>query len=155
MTESKTLGSDRKRFLSFYLLVCTFVKCLIKLQEIKWISKIYLFRHLPKGIYEFSSEFSMKRSKKLKTTGGGGVQYRVTLIFFATLNKEQKSSYLQLCRRPNGKMLTLGFLYSKSTTIVQQKNAKKSTCQTIAFFAKYYKCKYIKNCPLKIACSRP
>ena len=59
------------------------------------------------------------------------------LYFFATLNKEQNSSYLQLSRRLNGKMLVLRFLYSKSTPIVQQKNAKKPACQTIAFFAKY------------------
>ena len=59
------------------------------------------------------------------------------LYFFATLNKERNSPHLQLSRRLNGKMLVLGFLYSKSTPIVQQKNAKKPTCQTIAFFAKY------------------
>ena len=59
------------------------------------------------------------------------------LYFFATLNKERNSPYLQLSRRLNGKMLVLGFLYSKSTPIVQQKNAKKPTCQTTAFFAKY------------------
>ena len=59
------------------------------------------------------------------------------LYFFATLNKERNSSNLQLSRRLNGEMLVLGFLYSKSTPIVQQKNAKKPTCQTIAFFAKY------------------
>ena len=47
------------------------------------------------------------------------------ICFFATLNKEQKSSYLQLCRRLNGKILVLGFLYSKSTPpIVQQKMRK-------------------------------
>ena len=39
--------------------------------------------------------------------------------------------------RLNGKMLVLGFLYSESTPIVKQKNAKKPTSQTIAFFAKY------------------
>ena len=59
------------------------------------------------------------------------------LYFFVTLNKERNSPYLQLSRRLNDKMLVLGFLYSKSTPIVQQKNAKKPTCQTIAFFAKY------------------
>ena len=64
----------------------------------------------------------MKRSKKLKTTGYNTVSH---LCFFATLNKEQKSSYLQLCRRLNGKMLVLGFLYSKSTPIVQPKKKKK------------------------------
>ena len=52
------------------LLVCTFVKCVIKLWEIKWTSKIYLFRHLAKWFYAFSSELSMKRYKKLKTTWG-------------------------------------------------------------------------------------
>ena len=59
------------------------------------------------------------------------------LYFFATLNIERNSPHLQLSRRLNGKMLVLGFLYSKSTPIVQQQNAKKPTCQTIAFFAKY------------------
>ena len=59
------------------------------------------------------------------------------LYFFATSNKERNSPYLQLSRRLNGKMLVLGFLYSKSTPIVQQKNAKKPICQTIALFAKY------------------
>ena len=59
------------------------------------------------------------------------------LCFFATLNKEQKSSYLQLCRKLNSKMLVLGFLYSKSAPIVQQKFAKKPACKTIAFFAMY------------------
>ena len=76
----------------------------------------------------------MKRSNKLKTTPYNTVSH---LCFFATLNKEQKSSYLQLCRKLIGKMLVLGFLYSKSTPIVQQKKKKKKTCQTIAFFAKY------------------
>ena len=62
--------------------------------------------------------------------------------FFATLNKERNSSYLQLSRRLNGKMLVLEFLYSRSTPILQQKKKKKEmrkkpTCQTIAFFAKY------------------
>ena len=33
------------------LLVWTFVKCLIKLWEIKWTSKTSLFRHLPKWFY--------------------------------------------------------------------------------------------------------
>ena len=46
---------------------------------------------------------------------------RCHTLLFPTLNKEQKSSYLQLCRRLNGKMLVLGFLYSKSTPIVRQK----------------------------------
>ena len=49
------------------------------------------------------------------------------LCFFASLNKERNSSYLHLSRRLNGKMLVLGFLYSKSTPIVQQKNATKLT----------------------------
>ena len=78
----------------------------------------------------------MKRSKKLKTTGGGGVLrcYNTVshLIFFATLNKEQKS-YLQFCRRLNGKMLVLGFLYSKSTTIVQQKMRKNQHVKQLCF----------------------
>ena len=100
------------------LLGCTFVKCMIKLQEIKWTSKIYLSRHLPIWFYAFSSELSMKRSNKLKTTGYNTVSH---LCFFAILKKEQKISYLQLGRRLNGKMLVLGFLYSKSTPIVQQK----------------------------------
>ena len=99
-----------------------------------------------------------EKIQKVENNGGwgGGVFYNTLshLFFFATLNKEQKSSYFQLCRRLNGKMLVLGFLYSKSTTVVQQKNVKNPTCQTIAFFAKYYKHKYPKNCPLKIACSR-
>ena len=43
------------------------------------------------------------------------------LYFFATLNKERNSSYLQLSRRLNGKMLVLGFLYSKLHETVQQK----------------------------------
>ena len=94
------------------LLVCTFVKWVIKLQEIKWTSKIYLFRHLPNWFYAFSSELSIKRSKRLKTTRYNTASH---LCFFATFNKEQKSSYLQLCRRLNGKMLVFGFLYSKST----------------------------------------
>ena len=59
------------------------------------------------------------------------------LYFFATWNKDWNLSYLQLSRMLSGKMLVLGFLYSKSTPIVQQKNAKKQTCQIIAFFAKY------------------
>ena len=66
-----------------------------------------------------------------------GIDFMSHLYFFATLNKERNSSYFNLSRRLNGKMLVLGFLYSKSTPIVQQKNAKKPTCQTIAFFAKY------------------
>ena len=59
------------------------------------------------------------------------------LYFVATLNKERNSSYLQLSRRLDGKILVLGFLYSKRTAKVQQENAKKSTYQTLAFFAKY------------------
>ena len=66
------------------------------------------------------------------------ITHRVShLHLFATLNKERNSSYLQLSRRLNGKMLVFWLLYSKSIPIVQQINAKKPTCQTIAFFTKY------------------
>ena len=70
------------------------------------------------------------------------------LCFFATLNKERNSSYLQL----NGTMEVLGFLYSKSTPIVQQKNQH---VKRLRFSLNTNKYKYPKNCPLKIACSRP
>ena len=73
------------------------------------------------------------------------------LCLFATLNKEQKSSYLQLCRRLNGKLLVLGFLYSKSTPIVKK---KKKHVKRLRFSLNTYKHKYPKNCPLKITCSR-
>ena len=92
---------------------------------------------------EFMHFSSMKRAQKLNTTTGGwGVCYNTVshLCFFTTLNKEQKSPYLQLCRRLNGKMLVLGFQYSKSTPIVKKKKTmmqKKPTCQNIAFFTKY------------------
>ena len=88
----------------------------------------------------------MKRTKKLKTTGGG-VQYGAHTCFFATLNKEQKSSYLQLCRRLNGKMLVFGFLYSKSTPIVLKKSGK-PTCQTIVFSQNTNKHKYARKSPV-------
>ena len=58
------------------LLVCTFVKCVIKLREIKWTSTLYFFRHLPKWILH------EKIKKKLKTTRGGGLQYGVTPHLF-------------------------------------------------------------------------
>ena len=75
--------------------------------------------------------------------GGWGVVYDTVShhYFFATLNKEQKSSYLQLCRTLNGKMLVLGFLYSKSTPIVKKKkkkgDAKKLTCQVVLPMPKF------------------
>ena len=87
---------------------------------------------------------------KLKTTGYNTVSH---LCFFATLNKEQKSSYLQLCRGLNGKMLVLGCLYSKSTPIVQQKMRKNQHVKPLRFSLNTNKHKYPKNCPLKIACS--
>ena len=78
------------------------------------------------------------------------------LYFFATLNKERNSSNLQLSRRLNGKMLVLGFLYSKSTPIVQQKKMRKNQhVKRLRFSLNTNKYKYPKNCPLKIACSQP
>ena len=65
-----------------------------------------------------------KKIQKVENKGGVGYNTVSHLSFFATMNKEQKSSYLQLCRRLNGKMLVLGFLYSKSTPIVQKKKKK-------------------------------
>ena len=69
----------------------------------------------------------MKRSQKPK------VEYNTVshLCFFATLNKEQKSlSYLQLCRRLNGKMLVLGFPKVHPY-------AKKPTCQVVLPMPKF------------------
>ena len=77
------------------------------------------------------------------------------LYFFSTLNQERNSSYLQLSRRLNGKMLVLEFPYSKSTPIVQQKNAQNQHVERLRFSLNTNKYKYPKNCPLKIACSRP
>ena len=89
----------------------------------------------------------MKRTKRLKTTGEGESYNTVShLYFFATLNKEQTSSYLQLCRRLNGKMLVFGFLYSKSTPIVLKKKTKKPTRQTIAFSLNTNKKLSTENC---------
>ena len=48
------------------------------------------------------------------------------LYFFAPLNKEQKRSYLQLRRKLNGKMLVLGFVYSKSASKLKQKKRRKN-----------------------------
>ena len=59
------------------------------------------------------------------------------LYFFATLNKERNSSYLQLSRRLNGKMFVFGVSIFQKYTHSPAKNAKKPTCQTIAFFGKY------------------
>ena len=59
------------------------------------------------------------------------------LCFFATLNKEQNSSYLQLSRRLNSKMLVLGVSIFQKYTHSPTKNAKKPTSQRIAFFAYY------------------
>ena len=76
-----------------------------------------------------------EKIQKVETTGYNTVSH---LCFFATLNKEQKSSYLQLCRRLNGKMLSWGFYIPNVHPWSNKKNAKKNpTCQTIAFFAKY------------------
>ena len=102
---------------------------------------IYTFAVLSKS----SLTFELKKKKKKYSNWNGVTIGKLEtmclmvshLYFFATLNKERNSPHLQLSRRLNGKMLVLGFLYSKSTPIVQQKNAKKPTCQTIAFFAKY------------------
>ena len=71
--------------------------------------------------------FLHEKIPKVENNRGGEGGYNTVshLCVFATLNKEQNSSYLQLCRRLNGKMLVLGFLYSKSTPIVQQKKKKK------------------------------
>ena len=86
---------------------------------------------------------SVKRSQMLKTTvwgvgGAVGVYNTVShLCFFATLNKEQKSSYLQLCRWLNGEMLVFGFLYSKCTPIVNVNEAKKLTCQVVLPMPKF------------------
>ena len=70
-------------------------------------------------------------------------EYRGKFIIFAALWKA------------NGKMLVLGFLYSKSTPIVQLKNAKNQHVKWLRFSLNTNKYKYPKNCPLKIACSRP
>ena len=69
--------------------------------------------------------------------GGSGGNTVSHLCFFATLNKEQKSLYLQLCRRLNGKMLVLGFLYSKSTWLKKKNDAKKPTCQVVLPMPKF------------------
>ena len=63
--------------------------------------------------------------------------YGVTPLLFPYIEKEQNSSYLQLRSKLNGKMLVLAFVYSNSTSIVQQKNATKPARQTIMFFVKY------------------
>ena len=77
----------------------------------------------------------MKRSQKLKSTGGGGGgkgeggEYNTVshLCFFATLNKDKKSSYLQLCRRLNDKMLVSGFFIFQEYTHSKNKNDGKKT----------------------------
>ena len=71
--------------------------------------------------------------EKIQKIDNNRVQYGVTICFFATLNKEQKSSYVQLCRRLNGKMLVLGFLHFKSTPIVQQKMRKNQHVKRLRF----------------------
>ena len=80
---------------------------------------------------------------------------RCHLYFFPTLNKEQNSSYLQLRRRLNGKLLVLEFVYSKSAAIVQRKlREKKQQVKRLRFSLYTNQHMYPKNCPLKIACSR-
>ena len=96
--------------------------------------------------------------RKVENNCEGGYNTVSHLCFFATLNKEQKSSYFQLCRRLSGKMLVLGFLYSKSTPIVKKKKKKTRKNQHVKplhFSLNTNKHKYPKNCPLKMACSRP
>ena len=87
----------------------------------------------------------MKRTKQLKTTRGeGGYNTMSHLCFFATLNKEQTSLYLQLCRRLNVSV------FQKCTHSPKNKNAKKPTCQTIAFSLNTNKPKYVKELSTEI-----
>ena len=77
------------------------------------------------------------------------------LYFFSKLNKEPNSSYLQLRRRLNGKMLVLGVVHSKSASIVQQKMRKNQHVKRLRFSLNTSQHMYTKKCPIKIACSRP
>ena len=51
------------------LLVFTFVKCVIKLWEMNWTSKIYLFRHLPNEFMHFPPNCPWKDPKSWKQPG--------------------------------------------------------------------------------------
>ena len=85
------------------------------------------------------------------------------LCIFATLNKERNSSYLQLSRRlMASKNVGLGvslfqkYTHSPAKKKKKKENAKKNQhVKRLRFSLNTNKYKYPKNCPFKIACSRP
>ena len=76
--------------------------------------------------------------------------------FFATMNKERNPPYLQIRRRLNGKLWCWGLFIPKVHAYsCNSCEKKKPACQTIGILRNTKQQMYPKNCPLKIACSRP
>ena len=68
---------------------------------------------------------------------------------FATLKKKRNARDLGLPRKLNGKKLALGFVYSKSIPVVQQKMRKNQNVNRLRFSLNTYQLMYHKIIHIK------